>query len=227
MKLIHSCLCLVTVSFLLVGCADTPRNLKVTEVAAHQVELFLDEPSTNVELGVDPLKLRWISQDPGAQPVVGEVSLAGAGPLHGRQFLVVFEDPNYMGPPVAQPFGTGTTLGLKVRGGTFPNYTTGTSASMSVFGRSPRGLFWIRLTTDVVEDIVSFGPSPRPRLPGEFDEDGTLDGVRPEGNRESVSRSFSGGSTPLDTDHESDWSLRLISIGVANPPPATPTPTPP
>jgi hypothetical protein len=225
MKLINPCLSLVIVSFLLVGCRDTPRNLKVTEVAAHQVELFLDEPSTNAPLGVDPLKLRWISQDPGGQPVVGEVSLAGAGPLHGRQFLVIFEDPNHTGPPVGQNYRPAIP-GLKVRGGTFPNYTTGTSASMSVFGRSPRGLFFIRLTTDVVDDIVSFGPHPRPRLPGEFDEDGTLDGVRPEGNRESVSRRFSGGD-PRDTDRESDWSLELTSIGVANLPPATPTPTPP
>ena len=215
MKLIHFSLCLVVVSLLLVGCADTPRNLKITEVSADRVELFLVEPSTNVELQLTHMKLRWISQDPNAQPVNGELDLGWAGPLRGQQFLVIHEGANYAGPPVAENFRP-TTPGIKVRNGFFPGYIDGTKVSMSVDGRSPRGLFLIRLTTDVVNDIVRFGPIPRPTLAGAFNEDGTLNAIRPEGGRKSVSRRFST-STPVDTNSEADWSLQDESIGVPTP----------
>ncbi len=215
MKLLHSCLCLVTVSFLLVGC-NVNRNLKVTEVAADRVELFLDEPADK-ELYLTGIKLKWISQDPNAQPVSGEVDLGAAGPLHGRQFLVVFEDANYTDVPVAQAIGSGTILGIKVRGGFFPGYITGTSVSMGVSGKNTRSVFFVPLYYHHADDVVRFGPRPRPLLAGAFNENGSLDNIGPEGGRESVSRTFSG-SDPTDSNSEADWSLRPNSIGIPTPP---------
>jgi hypothetical protein len=215
MKLLPCCLGVVLVSFLLVGC-NVNRNLKVTEVAADRVELFLDEPADK-ELNLSGIKLKWVSQDPNAQPVSGELDLGVAGPLRGRQFLVVFEDATYTDPPVAQPIGTGSTLGIKVRGGFFPGYITGTSVSMGVSGTNTRGLFFVPAYYHHADDVLRFGPRPRPLLAGVFQENGSLDTIGPEGGRESVSRTFAG-ADPVDSDSEADWSLRPNSIGVPTPP---------
>ena len=47
--------------------------------------------------------------------------LGVAGTIQGQQFLVIFEDPNYMGPPVAHNF-VGSILGIKVRDNFFSGY---------------------------------------------------------------------------------------------------------
>lgn len=223
MKIILS-LCLVTVSLLLLGCTKN-RNLKVTEVLEDRVEIFLDEAS-NQQLALYGIKLKWVTKDGPAAAVAGELDLSvWSDALLGQQFLVIFEDPTYMGPPVAQPV-LRTRPGIKVSAGFFPDYRSTISVSMSVAGTNNQGLSFLTLYRHVANDLVRFGPSPRPPLAGTFLEDGTLNDDWPQGDQsKSVSRAFSG-TTPLDTDSESDWSLRDQSDGFATPPPPSPTPSP-
>jgi hypothetical protein len=211
-KPILFCLAVVTVWLSLVGCG-VHRKLKVTEVQPNQVEIFLDEPANN-QLDLTNMKFKWISQDhppapaPAAQPTSGEVDLGVAGTLGGGKFLMIFEDSNYTGDPVAQTF-PGQTAGIKVKNGFFPGYGQNPSVSMGVDGTHSRSF-----VKDEVNDVVRFGPTPRPDLFGAFNEDGSLASVKPQGTQ-SVSRTFSG-STPVDTDSESDWSSKVNS-------PAAPT----
>lgn len=60
--------------------------------------------------------------------------------------------------------------------------------------------------TTKANDLMRFGPSPRPALDGVFNNDDSLIGIAPK-NQLSVSRKVSGSSF-VDTDHESDWSLK-------------------
>jgi hypothetical protein len=215
MKLIPS-LCLVSVSFLLAGCTVN-YNLKVTEVWTNRVELYLDEPPDKV-LNLHNKRLKWVTQEPGAQPVSGEVNLGLAGSMRGGQFLVIFEDPNYTGAPIAQDFRP-STPGIKVRDNFFPGYGNDTGSSMGVEGEHT-GTYILFVPGKLrVKDLVRFGHLPRPTLVGSFGvfrETDSLATVKPTGGQ-SVSRSFSA-SRPVDTDSESDWSLKPESIGVANPP---------
>ena len=220
MKPIFFCLAIVTVSLLLPGCGVN-RKLKVTEVEPNQVEMFLDEPANN-QLDLTNMKFKWISQDPApaAQPTPpptsGEVDLGVAGTLQGGKFLMIFEDSTYTGLPVAQSYA-GQAPGIKVKNGFFPGYGQNPSVSMGVDGKHYRTyIIFVPVYQDEVNDVVRFGPRPRPNLFGAFHEDNmhTLDGVKPQGNQ-SVSRTFSSGA-PVDTDSESDWSSKLNS-------PAAPT----
>lgn len=212
MKLIQVCLVVVPVSLLLQGCG-VHRKLKITEVEPNRVEILLAEPSSN-SLALTRMKLKWISNDPMAPEerrlTTGELNLALAGSLRGGQFLVIFEDPEYHDLPVAVNFH-GSIAGIKVKDGFFSGYGRTPSVSMSVEGEHDRSYI-----KDKVSDVVRFGPRPRPNLSGTFNEDGSLDHVRPLGNR-SISRAFSG-HTPLDTDSESDWSLKDASSGVPTAP---------
>lgn len=208
MKPIQLCLLLLTVSLAFSGCG-IHRKLEVTEVMPNEVELFLDEPSNN-QLDLTNMKFQWISTAP-TMPTptttTGEVDLGLVGPLRGGKFLMIFEDPNYTGDPVAQSF-PGNTAGIKVKNGFFPGYGSDPSVSMGINGSHYRTyIIFVPVYQDKVNDVVRFGPSPRPSLSGTFNEDNTLAGVKPQGNQ-SVSRTFSG-STPTDTDSESDWSRKL------------------
>lgn len=208
MRLIRCVLALVIFSVLLVGCA-TNRKLKVTEVMPNQVELLLDEPNPLILAGT---KLKWISQDRQAQPVSGELDLGVAGTLQGGQFLEIFENSNYTGYPVAQTVGT-STPGIKVRNDFFPSYGSTPSVSMSVEGSHYGSyIFFVPTAQDLVNDVVRFGPRPRPTTSGEFLENGSLDAIKPVGG-DSVSRKFMGRDA-VDTDNESDWSSRPVSMGV-------------
>ena len=128
MKLILS-LCLVIVSLLLLGCTKN-RNLKITEVAEDRVEIFLDEAG-NQQLALGGIKLKWVTNDGNGPAVAGEVDLNRLPEaLRGQQFLVIFEDPNHMGPPVAHAV-PGPRPGIKVAAGIFPDYGSTISVSMS------------------------------------------------------------------------------------------------
>lgn len=200
--------------FALVGCQRT-RNLKVTEIGTNRVELFLDESSNNT-LNLTSISFTWMSQDPGApSPARGDVRLDAAGSLTGQQYLVIFEDPNYHGPPIAQNFRSNVP-GIMVSDNFFPNYGSDPGVSMHVNG-SPSGTAVLFIpTTESINDVVRFGNSAiRPALSGVFHENGALNGIKPQGGQ-SISRRFSSG-TPVDNDSESDWSLQTESIGVANP----------
>jgi hypothetical protein len=195
----------------LAGCQKN-RNLKLTEIGPNRVELFLDEPGDR-HLNLTSINFAWISQVR-APSDRGDVSLGLVGSLQGQQFLVIFEDPNYMGPPVAQDFRPNTP-GIKVRDNFFPNYGDDPGVSMHVKGTHGGTSVLFVPTRETVGDLVSFGPRPRPTLAGTFNENGTLDRVKPQGS-DSVSRRFSAGS-PVDTDSEADWLLQTESIGIANP----------
>ncbi len=202
--------------FTLVGCQRT-RNLKVTEIGPNRVELFLDESSNNT-LNLTSISFTWTSRDPGptSSPVRADVSLDPARSLQGQQCLVIFEDPTYHGPPVAENFRPNTP-GIKVSDSFFPNYGNDPGVSMQVKGSHTGTAVLFIPTTESINDVVSFGLlSHRPPLPGGvFSHDGSLSGVKPQGGQ-SVSRRFSGGA-PVDTGNESDWSLQPESIGQANP----------
>jgi hypothetical protein len=212
MKRILFCISIVTISLPLLGCGVN-RKLKITEVQPNQIEIFLDEPASN-RLDLTNMKFKWISQDPTAQPASAEVDLGLVGTLDGGKFLMIFEDRNYTGAPVAQNF-PGPTAGIKVKNGFFPGYGHNPSVSMGVDGKHYRTyIIFVPVYQDEVNDVVRFGPRPRPALFGTFYEDGSLDGVKPVGSQ-SVSRTFSG-STPVDTDSESDWSSKQATPAAPN-----------
>ena len=218
MKPLVSSLLLGLLVFTLAGCQKS-RSLKITEIGANRVELFLDEPSDH-SLNLHSIDFVWASQEsapagsPTPTPVRATVSLGLAGSIQGQQYLVIFEDSNYTGPPVAQEFFRGKP-GIKVRDSFFPGYGNDPGISMQVNGTHSGTAVLFVPTTETVNDVVRFGPRPRPELAGTFVEGGSLDRVKPQGGR-SVSRRFSSGS-PVDTDNETDWSLQPESIGVANP----------
>jgi hypothetical protein len=142
------------------------------------------------------------------------VDLVLAGTLQGGKFLMIYEDPNYMGAPVASSF-PGPTAGIKVKNGFFPGYGQNPSVSMSVDGKHFRTyIIFVPLYEDQVNDVVRFGPTPRPSLFGTFHEDSSLSMVKPVGN-DSVSRTFSG-NVPVDTDNESDWSRKQATPAAPN-----------
>ena len=146
---------------LVCGCG-VHRNLKITEVLPNQVELYLDEPASN-RLDLTNMKLKWTLTDPTATPSVttGELDLGIAGSLQGGQFLVIFENPNYSDVPVAQAFH-GPIAGIKVKDGFFPPYGGNPSAAMTVDGSHYRSfVVFVPVYQDKVNDVVTFGPSPR------------------------------------------------------------------
>ena len=189
------------------GCKLT-RELKITEVQPHAVELYLAEPRENA-LDLTNMRLRWVVKDAATPPVRGQVDLGPAGSLEGGQYLVVYEDPHHTGGPVAAPFRPWIP-GIKVRPGFFPRYDGTPAVSMSVEGKHSRAG-----GRDEVSDVVRFGPMPRPKLGGEFKQDGSLAAARPEGNR-SISRDFDA-EGPVDTDSEADWSVQFETTGAPSP----------
>jgi hypothetical protein len=212
MRPIHCPVVVVFVSLLLPACG-VDRKLKITEVAPNTIELYLDEPSGN-QLDLTNMKFKWVSQDPMAQPKSGEVDLGLAGTLQGGTFLMIFEGSNYSGPPVAQNFHN-QIPGIKVKDNFFPGYGQNPSVSMSVDGKHYRTyIVFVPIYRDTVNDVVRFGPRPRPNLFGVFNEDGSLDGLRPVGTQ-SIGRAFSNG-IPVDTDSEADWSRMTNSPAAGN-----------
>ena len=77
-------------------------------------------------------------------------------------------------------------------------------------------IIFVPVYRDQVKDVVRFCRRPRPALFSAFNEDGSLDNVKPQGSQ-SISRKFTG-STPVDTDGEQDWSSSVQSPGVPTPP---------
>ncbi len=118
------------VSLLLMGCQRTAA-LKVTEVGPNYVEILLDQPDA---FNLTNMKLQWIYREGNAQSVAGEVDLGVAGTLQGRQYLVIWEEPLYADPPVAQDYRAPFIRGIKVADGLFPPYGNDPSVSMVVRG---------------------------------------------------------------------------------------------
>jgi hypothetical protein len=202
---------------LLLSACTVNRELLITEVGLKAVELHLAEPANNV-LGLGDVFLEYKNSNGDT----GRVELSGQMP--GGGYLIVFEDANHMGNPVAASYSnfSGRSVpGLMVRNGFFGNMQLGQSLSFRVSGRHFR-LVALFPVWDRVDDVVLFGPQPRPAIGGVFLEDGSLanDFPRPPASNQSpqdtVSRGFPNG-TAQDANAERDWRTRPDSFGRATP----------
>jgi hypothetical protein len=182
------------------GCA-VHRDLRISEVGLHAVELYLAEESGN-RLALADHTLKYKNSN-GQE---GEVDLGVFGTLPGGEWLVVWEEQNYSLTPVKEDFVNfyGRSVpGIKVSDGFFG---TGISYSYRVSGKHERGLI-----TDKTDDVVKFGAQPRPSIGGNFVEDGSLANKLPRGSR-NISRKW-GGIHPIDNDREDDWEKKTQSLG--------------
>lgn len=202
---------------LLLSACTVNRELLITEVGLKAVELHLAEPRSNV-LGLSDLFLEYKNSNGDT----GRVELQGSIP--GEGFLIVFEDPNHMGNPVAASYSNffGRSVpGLMVQNGFFGNMQLGQSLSFRVSGKHFRLVAFFPVW-DRVDDVVLFGPQPRPAIGGVFLENRSLgnDFPRPAASNQSpqdtVSRRFPGG-TAEDTNEEQNWRTRADSFGAATP----------
>ena len=203
------CVALVLASLALGGCGVN-RKLKITEVQPNQIELYLDEPTGN-RLDLTNMKLKWATNKMNANPASGEINLGIAGAIRGGQFFMIYEYSGHTGAPIARNFQANIP-GIALEPGYFPGYSDEPGISIGVTGRHRRSVFLIE---DKVSDGVTFGAPPRPAAYSSFTETHSLDMEKPSGST-SINRAFNG-STPVDTNSESDWSAGPQSPGVANP----------
>jgi hypothetical protein len=202
------------------GCAGTQtRGLKISEVGRRSVELYLDEPTTNAMNVGGSYKLSFRTGQGTTHAVLLEALNA---PVTGGQFLMVWAQSGYQGPPVAEAFPSGqqgAVPGIKVPAGFFDDIDS-QPCEVRLSGERNRvsGLLAIfpLFTKDVLDDVVRFG-SPvgdRPESGGTFVSNGSL--TNPSGST-SHQRLWSSGA-PLDTNGEADWlSAVLTSWGVPTP----------
>lgn len=211
-------LCLTALGVLLTACTVN-RQLLLTEVGLSAVELHLAEARTQV-LGLSDIFLEYKN----SSGATGRVALQGSIP--GQGFLIVFEDPNHTGNPVPASYTNyyGRSVpGLMVPNGFFGNMQLGQSLSYRVSGRHFRLVALLFPVWDRVDDVVLFGPRPRPAIGGAFTEDGSLgnDFPRPPASSQSpqdtVSRLFPNG-VAQDGNQEQDWRSRPDSFGAPTPP---------
>jgi hypothetical protein len=205
------------------GCTGTKnRHLLVTEVGTTALELYLDEPSTNsMTLGSG-----YVLTLKSAMGASNSIDLGTfGGNMAGGSFLIVWEDGNYQGPPVAEQFSggqTGAVPGIKIAHGlltdlrTLPsevrlsgthNHVSGLLAIFPLFG------------SDVIDDVVRFGDpaTDRPDTGGTFvASPGNPILVQPTGSVH-LQRRWNGTVGPIDTDHETDWQQLGQSWGVPTP----------
>lgn len=178
------------------GCA-VHRDLRISEVGLHAMELYFAEESGN-RLALADHTLKYKNSN-GQE---GEVDLGVFGTLPGGGWLVVWEEQNYSGTPEKEDFlniANRYVPGIKVSDGFFG---TGISYSYRVSGKHNRGFI-----TDKTDDVVKFGVQPRPSIGGTFVEDGSLANKLPRGSR-NISRKW-GGTTRLTTTERTIGEKRL------------------
>jgi hypothetical protein len=183
-----------------IGCA-VHRDLRISEVGLHAVELYLAEDSGN-QLALADHTLTYKNSN----GLEGEVDLGVFGTLPGGGWLVVWEEQNYSDPPEKEDFVNffGRSVpGIKVSDGFFG---IGISYSYRVSGKHRRGFI-----TDKTDDVVKFGVQPRPSIGGSFIEDGSLANKVPSQSR-TISRKW-GIIHPIDNDREDDWIKKTQSFG--------------
>ena len=192
------------------GCA-VYRDLRITEVGFREVEIYLDEPADHT-LALQDHVFSYI----GSGGETNEFELFGS--LDGGEFIVIWEDPHSADAPSAADyynFDNRYVRGIRVPTGFFGTQTNTQSYAYRVHGRHKRGTI-----TDKVDDVVKFGPSPRPSIGGVFTETMGLtnatrtvrDGVI---KAETVSR-FWRAEGLVENDREDDWRMRRETFGKAN-----------
>jgi hypothetical protein len=198
------------------------RRLLITEVGRNQVELYLDEPASDVLVLGNGFELE-VRTDDGAGNATHRSTGLGAGDqrIPGGGFFVVWEDTGYQGPPVAEPFSggqTGYVPGIKVEHGLL-NGIKDFPSEVRVHGSRNRinGVVIVlpRQVTDEADDVVRFGTpaANRPTSGGAFTSTDTLG--NPSGSN-TLQRLFTNGA-PRDTNDESDWTRSASSWGVPTP----------
>ncbi|MDQ3697938.1 MAG: hypothetical protein M3373_07930 [Gemmatimonadota bacterium] len=194
------------------ACTRRPKLL-LTEVQGDAVELYVDE-SAGTSVPLNRISFEVLTTAPHADTIDLIGTISGGG------FVVVFAQPGYTGPPVQEPYtdiSGRTTPGIKVQETLFGPNPAGVGSAYRVVasGRGPSGiagLFYVRYEVD---DVVKFGPQPRPAISGALTEDATPPVMfpPPPGN---IGRKW-GPSGPIDGDLESDWKQSLPSFGRATP----------
>ena len=219
---------LVAVSLAVLSlCACTQnRRLRISEVGAQRLELYLDEPNGNA-LALQGQTLDWVAVDPSGMnaPHSGSIDLAGSIP--GGGFLVLFEDPSVAPggatPSTVDDFFHRSRPGLAVAPDALGPTDPTLGYAFRVHGHEFRYVFPFFYTYDDTDDTVRFGPPGRPNIGGAFSEDGSLQPVtrtptmgQTKGRtiRRKTTR-INGVDTPADRDREADWQADDESWGSA------------
>jgi len=220
---------LVAVSLAVLAlCACTQdRKLRISEVGAERLELYLDEPNTNV-LRLGGQTLEWAAVDPNGvvAPASGRIDLAGE--LPGGGFIVLFEDPTGPSggavPANVDDFFHRSRPGLAVAPASLGAVDPALDYAFRIHGHEFRYVFPFFYTYDDTDDTVRFGPAQhRPNIGGAFSEDGTLQPVnRTPTMGQTKGRTIrrkttqiNGVDTPVDRDREADWQTDDESWGSA------------
>ncbi|MGQ0429080.1 MAG: hypothetical protein ACT4UQ_04025 [Gammaproteobacteria bacterium] len=199
---------LLILAFLSMTACTKHWDLEVTEVGNNEIELYM-----NIPVG-EPFSLRGMSLSWAAHGGRGGTIDLGVmtDPLLGGEYLVVWERGGYSGPPVVERFVSGVmpAKGIKVAAGFFDGLDAA-PGMVQVKGFRSAAI----VVRHEVLDGVRFGlpTANRPPIDALFTDDGTM--TLPTGSQ-SVQRRFSG-STPTDTDSESDWKQFINSFGTPTP----------
>jgi hypothetical protein len=203
----------------LTGCSND-RNLKITEVGLTAVELHLDEPAGNSLALVDQ-QLRYVNSA-GYQ---SQIDLFGT--IYGDGWLIIWEQPNYQGPPVSASYTNyfGRQIpGIQVKEGFFDS-ANADGFAYRLTGSHFRYIFPFFYAYDNTEDVVKFGPGTRPATGGAYTETGYLGAMKPRTQgagatpSKTISRLWSRATPPkmIDTDNEADWERKDDNFGAQTP----------
>lgn len=199
------------------------RGLKLTEVGVGVVELYLDEPSDKT-LRLDDVELRWMSHGSGGSaPEQGTIELSGS--IDGGDYLVLFEETGHTGPPARRSYTNYDNQGvpgMAVAVGTFGTVDNARSYAYRVYQKRYIYIFPFFYRIEEVDDVVTFGPTPRPAIGGAFLLNGDLDNVQrtPTSTIRGQTvwrktRNVNGVDVPRDTDTEENWRQDDESYGKA------------
>ena len=206
-----------------VTACTTHRGLMLTEVGDGALELYLDE-SADRTLPLRHVDLRWKSHADGADPEEGTVALTGE--IRGGEYVVVWEKPGHTGVPSRENytnFENQSVRGVAVAEGSFGAVDNARSYAFRIYQKRTVYVFPFFYRIERLDDVVTFGPRPRPEIGGTFSENGDLDEVERSAavstlRGQTVWRKLhevNGVDVPRDADLESDWRQDDESYGKA------------
>jgi hypothetical protein len=187
--------------------------LLITEWRPETVEIYLDEiPGRTLDLADYAIAVKAkvdLIRDVDEPDYEARANLVGN--ISGGEFLILFEEFGYSGPPITGTFTdprTGSPVpGIKLPENFFGWNRGGASTALRLSGQGRDG---------VVDDLMLIGDRPRPSLGGSFIED-TSSAMRlplPPGPGGSQTRTLSrkwNSQHPVDNDKESDWRIDRVS----------------